>query len=154
MIFGLDQENPGGTVFHVATISVFVCLLFVVLAVNSLCWFRRFSKRKMQELVRRVEEANQLLACQSVRMGCETINKLYFVFVLLEDCRQAFLQAPDGEALFQEALLRFLSTNVCCLVHAHFPLCEDTTGTQGHLELGLCICQFVSLQLKKTGGLG
>ncbi|KAM5240683.1 uncharacterized protein RBU33_026523 [Hipposideros larvatus] len=154
VVSGLDQENPGGSVFHIATVSVFVCLLFMVLAVNSLCWFRRFSKRKMQELVLRVGEANQLLARHSVLLGCETMNKLYFVFVLLEDCRRAFLQAPDGEALFQEALLRFSSAYACCLVHAHFPLCEDAAGAQGHLELGLCFCQFVSLQLKKTGGSG
>lgn len=153
VVFGLQSDDPH-SIFLVTTISVCVSLLLMVLAVNSLCWFRRFSKRKMRELVLKVGEANLLLAPHSVLMGCDTKNKLYFVYVLLEDCRQAFLQAPEGEALFQEVLLRFSSTYACCLVHSDFPLCEDATGAQGHLEVGLCFCQFVSLQLKRPGGFG
>lgn len=150
------NASTSGNISLWMTISTIVALPLVALAVNSLCWFRRFSKRKMQELTLRVGEANQLLAPHSVLMGCDTMNKLYFVYVLLEDCRQAFLQASDGdgEALFQEALLRFSSTYACCLVHAHFPPWEDAATAQGHLELGLCFCQFVSLQPKRTWGFG
>lgn len=108
----------------------------------------------MRELALRVGEANVLLAPHSLLMGCDTMNKLYFVYVLLEDCRQVFLRAPDGEALFREALLRFSSSYTCCVAHAHFPAWEDAQGTPGHLELGLCFCQFVSLQLKTPQGLG
>lgn len=139
----------------IAVISVFIFLCLMVLGVNSLCWFRRFAKRTMRELVLRVGQANLLLAGHAVLMGCDTVNRLYFVYVRLEDCRRAFLQAPGGEeALFQEALLRFSCTYACCLVHRHFPSCEDAAGTQGHLELGLCFCQFVALQLKGHGGSG
>ncbi|XP_054585211.1 uncharacterized protein LOC114232532 isoform X1 [Eptesicus fuscus] len=68
----------------------------------------------------------------------------------LEDCRRTFLQAPEGEALFREALLQFSSAYACCLVQAHFPHCEDTTAARGHLEPGLCFCQYVSVRLERA----
>ncbi|XP_036121484.1 uncharacterized protein LOC118632461 [Molossus molossus] len=147
MIFWTQDTKPGPR-FLLITTGVSLCLLFLVLAVNSLCWFRRFSRRKMQELALRVGEANLLLAPHSVLMGCETLNQLSFVFVQLEDCRRAFLEFPDGNTLFQEALLRFSCAYACCLVQAHFPPYRDIEGAQGHLEPGLCFCQYVSVQLE------
>ncbi|KAM5322549.1 uncharacterized protein AAES06_015836 isoform 2-T5 [Glossophaga mutica] len=137
--------------FLPVTICLLLSLLLLILAVNILCWFRRFSRKKMRELVLRVGEANQLLAPHSVLMGCEALNQLSFVFVRLEDCRQAFLSAPEGEALFQEALLRFSCAYACCLVQAHFPHCGDATAARSHLQPGLCFCQYVSVQLEGTG---
>lgn len=146
--FGLERITPGLRFLIITTIAFF-SLLTVVLAVNTLCWFRRFSRRKMQELGLRVGEANLLLAPHSVLMGCETLNQLSFVFVQLEDCRRTFLQAPEGEALFREALLQFSSAYACCLARAHFPHCEDTAAARGHLEPGLCFCQYVSVRLRR-----
>lgn len=148
VVFSVEAITPGLR-FLLTTANVSCCLLLIVLAVNSLCWFRRFSRRKMKELGLRVGEANLLLAPHSVLMGCETMNQLSFVFVQLEDCRQTFLQAPEGEALFREALLQFSCAYACCLVQAHFPHCEDTTAAPGHLEPGLCFCQYVSVQLER-----
>ncbi|CAK6436039.1 unnamed protein product [Pipistrellus nathusii] len=155
VIFGIIeiiriQENYNRAFLLIAA-NVFLCLLPVVLAVNSLCWFRRFSRRKMREVGLRVGEANLLLAPHSVLMGCETLNQLSFVFVQLEECRRTFLQAPegDGEALFREALLRFSCAYACCLVQAHFPHCEAAPAARGHLEPGLCFCQYVSVQLER-----
>lgn len=145
VVFGL-QETPGLR-FLLITPVVFCCLLSVVSAVHVLCWSRRFSRRKMRELGLRVGEANLLLAPHSVLMGCGALNQLCFVFVQLEDCRRTFLRAPDGEALFREALLRFSCAYACCLAQAHFPHCED--APPGHLEPGLCFCQFVSVQLER-----
>lgn len=158
LILGLQEKAPAQQ-FLVIAGNMFFCPLFMVLAVNTLCWSRRFSKKKMRELVLRVGEANLLLAQHSVLMGCDTANKLYFVHVLLEKCRQVFLEAAstgEGEGLFQEALLQFSCGYACCLAHAHFPHCEDVDaeGAGGHLELGLCFCQFVFLQLKRRGGVG
>lgn len=144
MVFGLEFIKPGLR-FLLITASVFCSLLSIVLAVNTLCWFRRFSRRKMQELGLRVGEANLLLAPHSVLMGCQTLNQLSFMFVQLEDCRRTFLQAPEGEALFREALLQFSCAYACCLVQAHFPHCEGTAAARGHLEPGLCFCQYVSV---------
>lgn len=135
-----------------ATTCAFLSLLLIILAVNTLCWFRRFSRKKMRELVLRVGEANQLLAPHSVLMGCEALNQLTFVFVRLEDCRQAFLAAPEGEALFQEALLQFSCAYACCLVQAHFPPCGEVPAARSHLQPGLCFCQYVSVQLEGAGG--
>lgn len=148
VVFGLEPIKPGLR-FLLITTNVFCSLLSIVLAVNTLCWFRRFSRRKMQELGLRVGEANLLLAPHSVLMGCQTLNQLTFVFVQLEDCRQTFLQAPEGEALFREALLQFSCAYACCLVQAHFPHCVDTAAARGHLEPGLCFCQYVSVQLER-----
>lgn len=153
LVLGL-QRSPPAERFYLVSATGFFCPLLVVLGVNALCWFRRFSREKMRELALRVGEANVLLAPQSLLMGCDTMNKLYVVYVLLEDCRGVFLRAPDGEALFREALLRFSCSYTCCVAHAHFPAWEDAQGTPGHLELGLCFCQFVSLQLKTPQGLG
>ena len=106
----------------------------------------------MQELVLRVGEANLLLAPHSLLMGCDTMNKLHFVYVLLGDCRRVFLEAAEGEALFREALLRFSCSYACCVAHAYFPACDEAHRARGHLELGLCFCQFVSLQLQTRQG--
>ncbi|KAM8783820.1 uncharacterized protein V5649_014038 [Rhynchonycteris naso] len=148
----INPSIPSVSQFPQFITNMFLSLLLFVLAVNSLCWFRRFSRRKMKELALRVGEANLLLAPHSVLMGCETLNQLSFVFVQLEDCRQTFLEAPDGEALFQKALLRFSCAYACCLVQAHFPTCGDTAGALGHLEPGLCFCQYVSVQLEGPRG--
>ncbi|XP_022267535.1 uncharacterized protein [Canis lupus baileyi] len=153
LILGL-QPSPPAQRFLLLLGGVFFCSLVLVLAVNTFCWFRRFSRRKMRELVLRAGEANLLLAPHSVLVGCDTMNKLHFVYVLLEECRQVFLECAEGEALFREAMLRFSSSYACCVAHAYFPASEDVQGAQGHLQLGLCFCQFVSLQLKRHQGLG
>lgn len=140
--------------FLVISANVFLCLFFMILSINTLCWLRRSSRRTLRELACRVGEANLLLAPHSVLVGCETKNKLYFVYVVLSDCKRAFLGAPEGEAAFQEAILRFSSSYACCLAHAHFPHWEEAAGAPGHLEVGLCFCQFVSLQLRRLGAVG
>ncbi|XP_010950753.2 uncharacterized protein LOC105066987 [Camelus bactrianus] len=152
LVLGLSPNQPPQRLLLI-TANIFFCPFFMILGINTLCWFRRFSKRKMRELDLRVGEANLLLAPHSVLMGCKTMNKLHFVYVVLGDCREAFLEAPGGEALFQEALVQFSSSYACCLAHAHFPDSEDAPGAPGHLELGLCFCRFVSLQLRRQGWL-
>ncbi|XP_039108374.1 uncharacterized protein LOC120245391 [Hyaena hyaena] len=157
MIMGFLGSSPAQRFFFVSA-TIFFCPLFFILGVNTLCWFRRFSKKKMRELVLRVGEANLLLAPHSLLMGCDTMNKLHFVYVLLGDCRRVFLEAAEGagegEALFREALLQFSCSYACCVAHAYFPACEEAHRARGHLELGLCFCQFVALQLKAREGHG
>ena len=153
LVLGLRELHPAQR-FLVISANAFFCPFFMILSVNTLCWLRRSSKKTLRELARRVGEANLLLAPHSVLMGCETKNKLHFVYVLLGDCKQTFLGAPEGEAAFQEAILRFASSYACCLAHAHFPHWEEAAGAPGHLEVGPCFCQFVSLQLRRLGGVG
>ena len=153
LLLGLRERHPAQR-FLLITANAFFCPFLMVFSVNALCWFRRFSKRKTRELVRRAGEASLLLAPHSALTGCETRNRPCFVYVLLGDCRRALLGAPEGEALFQEALLPFSPSYTCCLAHARRPHREDAAGAPGHVELGLCFCQFVSLQLKRLGGLG
>lgn len=144
LLLGLRERHPAQR-FLLITANAFSCPFLVVLSANTLCWFRRFSKRKMRELVRRAGEASLLLAPHSALMGYEIRNRLCFVYALLGDCRRALLGAPEGEALLQEAPLQFSSGYTCCLAHAHRPRREDATGAPGHVELGLCFCQFISL---------
>ncbi|DAA14950.1 TPA: hypothetical protein BOS_23529 [Bos taurus] len=153
LVLGLQELQPARR-FLVISANAFFCPFFMILSINTLCWLRRSSKKTLRELACRVGEANLLLAPHSVLMGCETKNKLYFVYVLLGDCKQTFLGAPDGEAAFQEAILRFASSYACCLAHSHFPHWEEAAGAPGHLEVGPCFCQFVSLQLRRLGGVG
>ena len=108
-IFAAWQNQPAQRLLTISA-NVFFGPFFMILSVNTLCWFRRSSKGTLRELACRVGEANLLLAPHSVLMGCETKNKLYFVYVLLGDCKRAFLGTPEGEAAFQEAVLRFASS--------------------------------------------
>lgn len=126
VVFGLKNITTGVR-FLLITATMFFCLLPLVLAVNSLCWFRRFSRRKMREVALRVGGANLLLAPHSVLMACETLNQLSFVFVQLEECRGTFRQAPEGEALFREALLRFSCAYAGCLVPTRAAWCRRTS---------------------------
>ncbi|KAI4550656.1 hypothetical protein MJT46_018163 [Ovis ammon polii x Ovis aries] len=153
LVLGLRELHPAQRLLVISA-NVFFCPFFLILSVNTLCWLRRSSRRTLRELACRVGEANLLLAPHSVLVGCETKNKLYFVYVVLGDCKRAFLGAPEGEAAFQEAILRFSSSYACCLAHAHFPHWEEAAGAPGHLEVGLCFCQFVSLQLRRLGVVG
>ncbi|XP_042094891.1 uncharacterized protein LOC114110263 isoform X1 [Ovis aries] len=153
LVLGLRELHPAQRLLVISA-NVFFCPFFLILSVNTLCWLRRSSRRTLRELACRVGEANLLLAPHSVLVGCETKNKLYFVYVVLGDCKRAFLGAPEGEAAFQEAILRFSSSYACCLAHAHFPHWEEAAGAPGHLEVGLCFCQFVSLQLRRLGAVG
>ncbi|ELW67310.1 Toll-like receptor 2 type-1 [Tupaia chinensis] len=155
-ILGLQETFPTHKFLAVAA-NIFFCPLLIILGVNTLCWFRRFSKKKMREITLKVGEANVLLASHSVMMGCETMNKLFVLYVLLEDCKRVFqetFEGPEAEAMFQQALRQFSSSYACCLAHKNFPTHEEgTEGAQGHLEQGLCFCQFVSLQLNTRLGL-
>ncbi|XP_036591584.1 uncharacterized protein LOC118828821 [Trichosurus vulpecula] len=137
---------------------LFVSMSIVALMVNMMCWARRSRKGKLRELNLKVGEANLILANHSVLIGCETINKLFFVYVSLKECEKVFLDTfpdenPSAEEMFQSAIIRYSSSYACCVAYKHFPLPEEVEE-EGHMSDGICFCQYVSLQVKKNKWLG
>ncbi|XP_074152395.1 uncharacterized protein LOC141558703 [Sminthopsis crassicaudata] len=143
-------------VMHVPLL--FLCLSLVALIVNMMCWARRSRKEKFRELNLKVGEANLILAKYSVLIGCETINKLSFVYVSLKECEKVFLDTfpdenPSAEEMFQSAIIRYSSSYACCVANKHFPYSEEMEE-EGHMSDGMCFCQYVSIQMKNNRWLG
>ncbi|XP_048097780.1 uncharacterized protein LOC125293732 isoform X1 [Alosa alosa] len=94
-------------------------------------------------------KANVSLSDEKILIGCQSRTKLYFVYVSLDGCKLMFnetYQSALAEEMFQRALLHFSSGYACCLAKMHFPF--DISSSNGHLEGGVCFCQYVSQQLK------
>ncbi|XP_007478146.2 uncharacterized protein LOC103098388 [Monodelphis domestica] len=135
-----------------------ISMSIIALVVNIMCWGRRWTKEKLQELNLKVGEANLILANHSVMIGCETINKLSFVYFSLKDCKKVFLETfpnenPSAEEMFQNAIIRYSSSYACCVANKHFPILEEVVE-EGHMSDGICFCQYVSIQVKKNRWLG
>ncbi|XP_072484560.1 uncharacterized protein [Notamacropus eugenii] len=137
---------------------LFLSASLVALVVNMMCWARRARKAKFRELNLKVGEANLILANHSVLIGCETINKLSFVYVSLKECEKVFLDTfpdenPSAEEMFRSAVIRYSSSYACCVANKYFPFPEEVEE-EGHMSDGVCFCQYVSLQVKNNRWLG
>ncbi|XP_044516209.1 uncharacterized protein LOC123234367 [Gracilinanus agilis] len=146
------------TFFFVHFPVLFLSMSIIALVVNIMCWGRRWTKEKLRELNLKVGEANLILTNHSVLIGCETINKLYFIYVSLKDCKKVFQETfpnenPSAEEMFQNAIIRYSSSYACCVANKHFPLLEEVVEP-GHMNDGICFCQYVSIQVKKNRWLG
>ncbi|KAM9066395.1 uncharacterized protein LOC111719385 [Sarcophilus harrisii] len=137
---------------------LFLSLSLVALVVNVMCWARRSRKEKFQELNLKVGEANLILAKYSVLIGCETINKLSFVYVSLKECEKVFLDTfpdenPSAEEMFQSAIIRYSSSYAYRVANKYFPYSEEVEE-EGHMSDCICFCQYVSIQMKNNRWLG
>ncbi|XP_041652282.1 uncharacterized protein LOC121515530 [Cheilinus undulatus] len=103
----------------------------------------------LREMSKAVGKANLLLHEDKVLMGCRSNSKIYLVYVSLDGCKQEFAETfPDqAEEMFQRALMFFSSGFTCSLATRHSPFPQPSSS--GHLEGGLCFCQYVSQQLTK-----
>ncbi|XP_058501935.1 uncharacterized protein LOC131470249 [Solea solea] len=109
----------------------------------------KYIVRKMQKAV---GQANTVLSKEKVLIGCRSNSKLYLVYVSLEGCKQEVANTfsdEDGNAddMFQRALIFFSSGYACSLAKRHFPFPQPSST--GHLEGGVCFCQYVSQQLSR-----
>ncbi|XP_068927386.1 uncharacterized protein [Petaurus breviceps papuanus] len=144
--------------FMIPLPMLFLSMSIVALVVNIMCWAGRSRKTKLRELSLKIGEANLILASHSVLIGCETINKLSFVYVSLKECEKVFLDAfpdenPSAEEMFQSSIVRYSSSYACCVANKHFPIPEEVEE-EGHMSDGMCFCQYVSLQVKNNRWLG
>nr|XP_020516579.1 uncharacterized protein LOC110005579 [Labrus bergylta]XP_029138637.1 uncharacterized protein LOC110005579 [Labrus bergylta]XP_029138639.1 uncharacterized protein LOC110005579 [Labrus bergylta]XP_029138640.1 uncharacterized protein LOC110005579 [Labrus bergylta] len=114
-------------------------------------WKMDDEKYILREMQKAIGQANMLLSEEKVLMGSRSNSKLYLVYVCLDDCKQEFAETFSeqvvAEEMFQRALMFFSSGYTCCLAKRDFPF--PLPSSSGHLEGGVCFCQYVSQQLSK-----
>ncbi|XP_020516477.1 uncharacterized protein [Labrus bergylta] len=114
-------------------------------------WKMDDEKYILREMQKAVGQANMLLSEEKVLMGSRSNSKLYLVYVSLDDCKQEFAETFSeqvvAEEMFQRALMFFSSGYTCCLAKRDFTFPQPSSS--GHLEGGVCFCQYVSQQLSK-----
>ncbi|XP_060891849.1 uncharacterized protein LOC132972782 isoform X2 [Labrus mixtus] len=112
-------------------------------------WQMDDEKYILREMQKAIGQANMLLSEEKVLIGSRSNSKLYLVYVSLDDCKQEFAETFSdhdvAEEMFQRALMFFSSGYTCCLAKKHFPFPQPSSS--GHLEGGVCFCQYVSQQL-------
>lgn len=112
-------------------------------------WKRDKKKEHLRELQKACGEANTVLSEEKVLIGCASNSKMSLVYVFLDGCKrefeEAFSEAGNTQVMFKKALRYFSPGYACCLAERHFPF--STPSSEGHLEGGVCFCQYVSQQL-------
>ncbi|KAM3610166.1 uncharacterized protein V6R79_026369 [Siganus canaliculatus] len=140
--------NRDITVTFVIVIFSIYLLPFGLIIQISL-WKRDDEKYIVKEMQKAVGHANTVLSDEKLLMGCRSNSKIYLVYVSLDACKQTFSQTfceqAGAEEMFQRALIFFSSGYACCLSKRHFPFPQPSST--GHLEGGVCFCQYVSQQL-------
>ncbi|XP_069096734.1 uncharacterized protein [Pleurodeles waltl] len=129
------------------------CILLPVTFLSVCRWGKRTEKHNHLLMAQRTGHANDLLMGTSVLIGCESRVKLHFVYVSLEECKQTFKDTFRGglisaDEMFRRAIVYFSSNYACCVAKKHFPF-YDEAPIPGHLDCGVCFCQYVSLRLKQ-----
>ncbi|TKS73717.1 Toll-like receptor 1 [Collichthys lucidus] len=112
-------------------------------------WKNSDEKYIVREMQKAIGQANTILSEEKVLMGCRSNSQIHLVYVSLDGCKREFAQTfPEpvaAEDMFHRALLFFSSGYACCLAKRHFPFPQPSST--GHLEGGVCFCQYVSQQL-------
>ncbi|XP_038563037.1 uncharacterized protein LOC119894395 [Micropterus salmoides] len=145
----LLSENKNLIGVRVLTSFSFFCVPLGLIIQISL-WKKDDEKYIVREMQKAIGQANTILSAEKVLMGCRSNSKIYLVYVSLDSCKEEFagtFSEQDGaEDMFQKALMFFSSGYACCLAKRHFPFPQPSST--GHLERGVCFCQYVSEQLK------
>lgn len=155
MVAGLvsrDQFFPEHKTTYIPPIGLcFLCPVLGLIIHISL-WKKDDEKYIVRELQKAIGKANMILSTEKVLMGCQSNSKIHLVYVSLVDCKQEFGETfgehVGAEEMFQRALLFFSSGYACCLAKRHFPFPQP--NYKGHLEGGVCFCQYVSQQLSRN----
>ncbi|XP_077567291.1 uncharacterized protein LOC144192115 [Stigmatopora nigra] len=117
----------------------------------QLClWKNDDEKYVVREMQKAAGHANVILVQEKLLMGFRSNSIMYLVYVSLEGCKRhfgaTFDDSDNAEELLQIALVRFSSEYACSLAKRHFPF-PQPCPPPGHLEGGVCFCQYVSMQL-------
>ncbi|XP_057693302.1 uncharacterized protein LOC130916530 [Corythoichthys intestinalis] len=145
------QDTPEGIPIDIV---IFLCLFSIPFGVLiQLClWKMDDEKFIVKEMQKAAGQANIILFEQNILMGFRSNSIMYLVYVSLEGCKgefaTTFKHSTSAEECFKVALLRFSSEYACCLAKKHFPFAQPCP-IQGHLEGGVCFCQYVSQQLSR-----
>ncbi|KAM5140876.1 uncharacterized protein ACMZJ9_014703 [Mantella aurantiaca] len=125
-------------------------LLPPVLCFKIYLWKKRQAELVTREMVKKTGQANLILSKNSVLAGCSSRVQLYFVYVSLYQCMETFYTTFGHDStlatnMWEKAILSYSSDYACCLARKKFPI--DCTAPPGHMEDGICFCQYVSTQL-------
>ncbi|XP_019748875.1 uncharacterized protein LOC109529833 [Hippocampus comes] len=132
---------------------VFFCLCCVLIGalVQGALTKRDGVAHTVKQMQKAAGQANVILCEEKILMGCQSNSKVYMVYVSLSACQREFVELfserANAESLFQRALLYFSSGYACCLAKRSFPF--PMPASRGHLEGGVCFCQYVSMQLTR-----
>ncbi|KAM7414986.1 hypothetical protein PAMA_019686 [Pampus argenteus] len=145
-VFEKERKKPS------VSMVVNIVVLFsgpVGLIIHISLWKKDDEKYILREMQKAIGQANIILFGEKVLMGCRSNSKLYLVYVSLDGCKREFAdtfsEQVSAEDMFQRALMYFSSGYACCLAKRHFPFPQPSST--GHLEGGVCFCQYVSQQL-------
>lgn len=114
-------------------------------------WKKDDERYILREMHKAVSQANTIVSDEKVLMGCYSHSKISLVYVSLDGCNRDFAKTFSDmavtEEMFQRALIFFSSGYTCCLAKRHFQFPQPSST--GHLEGGVCFCQYVSQQLSR-----
>ncbi|XP_061679669.1 uncharacterized protein LOC133502654 [Syngnathoides biaculeatus] len=134
--------------------TIIICFFSVPigLLVHLSLWKNDDEKHVVREMQKAVGRANAILCKENLLMGCRSNSIMYLVYVSLEGCKAEFAVTFEHLAntgdLFNLALVVFSSDYACSLAKRHFPF-PQPCPRPGHLERGVCFCQYVSQQLSR-----
>ncbi|XP_077373588.1 uncharacterized protein LOC144016388 [Festucalex cinctus] len=135
-----------------ATIIICFASVPIGLLVHLSLWKNDDEKHVVREMQKAAGQANAILSEEKLLMGCQSNSKLYLAYVSLDACKGEFAvtfeHLANVEEMFKVAVVRFSSGYACCLAKKHFPFPQPCPGP-GHLEGGVCFCQYVSQQLSR-----
>ncbi|XP_072280223.1 uncharacterized protein [Pyxicephalus adspersus] len=139
-------------IFTFAPIPVLAVLLMPTFCVKTLYWKSRQNKLVIKEMVKKTSQANLIFSKNSVLVGCPSRAQLYFVYVSLYQCMETFYTTFSHGSTFatnmwEKAIISYSSDYACCLARKHFPF--NGTDAPGHMEDGICFCQYVFTQLQE-----
>ncbi|XP_029465454.1 uncharacterized protein LOC115095614 [Rhinatrema bivittatum] len=151
---GNDSNHSDLTLRAIQGLPILMIGVFLMpaMCINIFRWSNRRMERNLYEMSHRTGEANLVMMHNWVLIGCESLTKLHFVYVSLEECKKTFNDIfqdgnPSSEEMFQRAIIYFSSGYTCCVAKKYFPF-YDQINKPGHLENGVCFCQYVSMHLK------
>ncbi|XP_026221840.1 uncharacterized protein LOC113166096 isoform X3 [Anabas testudineus] len=137
---------------NIGAVTIFsLCCIPIGFIIQLCLWKRDDEKYIVREMQKALGQANTILLKEKVLMGCLSNAKIYLVYVSLDGCKQEFAETfceqVVTEEMFQKALKFFSSGYACCLAKRHFPYSQPPST--GHLQGGICFCQYVSQQLSR-----
>lgn len=126
-------------------------LLMPILCIKIVCWKFCQAKLVTREMVKKTGQANLIFSKNSVLAGCSSRTQLYFVYASLHQCMETFYitfghSSVLATNMWEKAIITYSSEYACCLARKHFPF--NFTDSSGHVENGICFCQFVAHQLR------
>ncbi|XP_010769090.1 uncharacterized protein [Notothenia coriiceps] len=134
-------------VFVLFILSIYLVPLGLI--IHICLWKNDDEKYIVREMKKAIGQANIILSEEKVLMGRRSNSKISLVYVSLDRCKHEFAETFSdqvcAEDLYQRALLHFSSGYACCVAKRHFPFPQPSST--GHLEGGVCFCQYVSQQL-------